>query len=64
MCPQHLTRLGVAEDRWTAAERRTAAVITTAATAAAHAAPPNSDDNLYLFSGTYCDREAQRKTLD
>lgn len=53
MYPCHLTRFGVAKDRWTAAERRTAAVITTAATAAAHAAPPNSDRQLNLFSGTH-----------
>lgn len=46
-------RFGVAEDRWTAAERRTAAVISAAATAAAHAAPTNSDHELYLFSGTH-----------
>lgn len=49
----HLTRLGVAEDRWTAAEGRTAAVITTAATAAAQAAPPSSKRHLYLFRGTH-----------
>lgn len=52
-CPRHRTRFGVAEDRWTAAERRTAAVITAAATAAAHAAPTNSDRHLYLFRGTH-----------
>lgn len=53
MCPRHLTRFGVAEDRGAAAERRTAAVVTAAAAAAAHAAAPNSDRHLYLFRGTH-----------
>lgn len=48
-----LTRLGVAEDRWAAAECRAAAVITAAATAAAHAAPSDSNRHLYLFGGTH-----------
>lgn len=61
--PRHLTRLGVAKDRWTAAESRTAAVITAAATAAAQAAPPSSDHHLYLFRGTHWDTE-RRQTED
>lgn len=59
----HLTRLGVAEDRWTAAEGGTAAVITTAATAAAQAAPPSSKRHLYLFRGTHWETEGHRETL-
>ena len=53
VCLCLLTRLGVAEDRWTAAESRTAAVVTAAATAAAHAAAPNSHRHLDLFGGTH-----------
>lgn len=56
-----LTRLGVAEDRWAAAERRTAAVITAAATAAAQAAAPDSHRHLYLLGWTDWDADRHRE---
>lgn len=48
-----LTRLGVAEHRWAAAEGGTAAIVTTAATTAAQAAPPHCRHQLDLFSGAH-----------
>lgn len=60
-CLCRLTRLGVAQDRWAAAERRTAAVITAAATAAAQAAPPSSEHHLDLFRWTHCDTRTSRR---
>lgn len=56
-----LTRLGVAEDRWAAAERRAAAVITAAATAAAQAAAPDSHHHLYLLGWTDWDADRHRE---
>lgn len=60
VCPRALTRLGVAEHRWAAAERGTAAVVAAAAAAAAHAAAPRSHRHLDLFSGTHWDTERDR----
>lgn len=59
-----LTRFGVAEHGWTAAERGAAAEVPAAATAT-HAAPPYCRHDFYLLGGTHYkqDENTERKGI-